>query len=168
MSRRSFLRGASVALSLPLLDAMVPAFARSAPAARAPGSPRRMLAIQTNLGILPHFFWPEVAGMDVSVDDLQQKGKIPHYSPGAIRDYKPSPYLEILKDYRGAAADYSSALHIYPAFADAYYHRGLVRHILKDNAGAVADLQKAAKLYTTQGNKSGYAMAEAALRKIGH
>lgn len=111
LSRRSFLRGAGVALSLPLLDAMVPAFARSAPAARAPGSPRRMLAIQTNLGILPHFFWPEVAGMDVSVDDLRQKGKVPHYSPGANRDYKPSPYLEILKDYRREMTVFSGVSH---------------------------------------------------------
>ncbi len=78
LSRRSFLRGAGVALSLPLLDAMVPAFARSAPGAQVPGSPRRMLAIQSNLGILPQFFWPEGTGMD----------------------YKASPYLEILQDYR--------------------------------------------------------------------
>jgi hypothetical protein len=75
LSRRRFLRGAGVALSLPLLDAMVPAFARAASAA---GAPRRMIAIQTNLGILPQFFWPEGVGMD----------------------YKPSPYLEILQDYR--------------------------------------------------------------------
>jgi len=73
LTRRRFLRGAGVALSLPLLDAMVPAFARTASRA-----PRRMLAIQTNLGILPQFFWPE----------------------GTSLDYQPSPYLEILKDYR--------------------------------------------------------------------
>ncbi len=75
LSRRSFLRGAGVALSLPLLDAMVPAFARAADAARAP---RRMVAIQTNLGILPHFFWPKGTGME----------------------HEGSPYLDILKDYR--------------------------------------------------------------------
>src|SRR6266404_6344618 len=78
LSRRSFLRGAGVALSLPLLDALMPAFARSAAAAGPGGAPRRMLAIQTNLGILPQFFWPEGTGMD----------------------YRPSPYLEILKDYK--------------------------------------------------------------------
>jgi hypothetical protein len=85
LSRRSFLRGAGVALSLPLLDAMVPAFAR----ASVPGSPRRMLAIQTNLGILPQFFWPEGTGMD----------------------YKPSPYLEILKDYRREMTVFSGVSH---------------------------------------------------------
>jgi hypothetical protein len=78
LSRRSFLRGAGVALSLPLLDAMVPAFARATPGTGMPGSPRRLLAIQTNLGILPQFFWPEGTGMD----------------------YKGSPYLDILKEYR--------------------------------------------------------------------
>ncbi len=85
ISRRSFLRGAGVALSLPLLDAMVPAFAR----ASAPASPRRMLAIQTNLGILPQFFWPEGIGMD----------------------YKPSPYLDILKDYRREMTVFSGVSH---------------------------------------------------------
>jgi hypothetical protein len=88
LSRRSFLRGAGVALSLPLLDAMTPAFARAATAAAA-GSPRRMLAIQTNLGILPQFFWPEGAGMD----------------------FKPSPYLEILKDYRREMTVFSGVSH---------------------------------------------------------
>src|SRR6185295_100370 len=89
LSRRSFFRGAGVALSLPLLDAMVPAFARSASAAGAAGSPRRMLAIQTNLGILPHFFWPEGVGMN----------------------YKPSPYLDILKDYRREMTVFSGVSH---------------------------------------------------------
>jgi hypothetical protein len=77
LSRRSFLRGAGVALSLPFLDAMLPAFARAKDVADT-AAPQRMVAIQTNLGILPQFFWPEGTGMD----------------------YKPSPYLEILQDVR--------------------------------------------------------------------
>jgi len=91
LSRRSFLRGAGVALSLPLLDAMVPAVARSAVPAATGGLPRRMIAIQTNLGILPQFFWPEGAGMD----------------------YKPSPYLEILKEYRREMTVFSGVSHPY-------------------------------------------------------
>ncbi len=60
LSRRCFLRGAGVALSLPLLDAMTPAFARGkTPGANAPGSPKRMVAIQTNMGILPQHFFPD-------------------------------------------------------------------------------------------------------------
>jgi hypothetical protein len=96
LSRRSFLRGAGVALSLPLLDAMVPAFARSAPAAAAVGSPRRMVAIQTNLGILPHFFWPEKIGTNYGVGRL---------------DYPLSPYLELLKDYRREMSVFSGVSH---------------------------------------------------------
>src|SRR5690348_7973016 len=86
LSRRSFLRGAGVAVSLPLLDAMIPAFARSAVASAVP---RRMVAIQTNLGILPQYFWPEGTGMD----------------------YKPSPYLEILKDYKREMTIFSGVSH---------------------------------------------------------
>lgn len=98
LSRRSFLRGAGVALSLPMLDAMIPPFGRSALAAGTGELPRRMVAIQTTLGILPHYFWPEVDGVDCS--KTQETGKIPHYPLGAIKDYKPSPYLEVLKDFR--------------------------------------------------------------------
>ena len=66
-------------------DAGVRAGRRPAAAA----SPRRMLAIQTNLGILPQFFWPEGDGMD----------------------YKPSPYLEILKDFRREMTVFSGVSH---------------------------------------------------------
>ena len=75
ISRRRFLHGAGVALALPLLDAMRPAFARETDAA---GPPRRMLAICNNLGLLPDQFFPQQAG----------------------RDYKLSPYLELMKDHR--------------------------------------------------------------------
>jgi hypothetical protein len=59
LSRRTFLRGTGVALALPWLDAMQPAFGASTPEV-----PRRMVAIQTNMGILPQFFFPEKAGKD--------------------------------------------------------------------------------------------------------
>ena len=41
-------------MSLPLLDAMRPAFGD---AAKAAAVPRRMVAIETNMGILPQFFF---------------------------------------------------------------------------------------------------------------
>lgn len=72
LSRRSFLRGVGVTVALPLLDAMRPAFGKS------PEPVRRLVAIQTNLGILPQFFFPEAAGPD----------------------YSPTPYLDLLKDHR--------------------------------------------------------------------
>ena len=54
LSRRTFLRGTGVAFALPLLDAMTPAFA-----AEQDTLPRRLVAIETNMGILPQFFFPE-------------------------------------------------------------------------------------------------------------
>lgn len=74
LNRRSFLRGAGVALALPTLEAMTPAFA--AGAKQQP--PRRMVAIQTNQGILPQFFFPKTAG----------------------RAYESTPYLEQLAAHR--------------------------------------------------------------------
>ena len=73
LSRRTFLRASGVSLALALLDAM-----RPANAAEVATSPRRMVAIQTNMGILPQFFFPEKAGAD----------------------YVASPYLERLKAHR--------------------------------------------------------------------
>jgi hypothetical protein len=72
MSRRAMLRASGVALGLPFLDAMTPAFARPA------GPKRRMVAINLGLGLhLPHLV-PAAAG----------------------RAYELTPYLEELKAYR--------------------------------------------------------------------
>src|SRR5882672_8414930 len=81
ISRRSFLRGAGIVLSLPLLDSMLPAFAtvaRNSASITPGGKPRRMFAICNNLGLLPDQFFPKETG------------------PG----YTPSPYLELLKEHR--------------------------------------------------------------------
>jgi hypothetical protein len=77
ISRRHFLRGTGVLLGLPLLDAMLPAFAH-ADAKTVP--PRRFLGICNNLGVLPDKFFPDPA----------QTGS----------DYTLSPYLEHLRDLR--------------------------------------------------------------------
>ena len=74
LSRRTMLRGAGVVFGLPLLDAMSPAVA----ARTAEPIPRRMVAIETNMGILPQFFFPEQTGAD----------------------YALSPYLERLRKHR--------------------------------------------------------------------
>src|SRR5260221_10968682 len=84
-SRRQFLRGTGVALALPFLDAMVPAFAREAKVL----PPRRMLAICNNLGLVPEKFFPEQAG----------------------RDYTLSPYLEELRDNRDEFTVFSGVSH---------------------------------------------------------
>ncbi len=77
VSRRRFLRGAAVAVALPLLEAMRAPFARGA-AGPAPRRPRRMFCICNNLGVLPGPFFPRDAG----------------------RDYTPSPYLKLLQEHR--------------------------------------------------------------------
>lgn len=78
-------------MSLPLLDAMRPAFAGSnSPAAAGPdGKPRRMLAICNNLGLLPDSFFPEESG----------------------RDYALSPYLEVLREHRHDFTVFSGVSH---------------------------------------------------------
>ena len=84
LSRRTFLRGTGVAMALPLLDAMTPA--------RAAGKadvPRRMVAIETNMGILPQYFFPEKDG----------------------KDYALSPYLERLKAHRDQFTVFSGTSH---------------------------------------------------------
>ena len=60
LSRRTFLRGAGVAMALPLLESMTPVFART----RQPETPRRMLAVCNNLGLLPDRFFPKNSGRD--------------------------------------------------------------------------------------------------------
>jgi hypothetical protein len=81
LSRRRVLKGLGVALALPLLDCLAAPAGGAEPGApgAAGGIPRRMFCIETNQGILPQHFFPEQAG----------------------RDYKPTPYLELLKDHLG-------------------------------------------------------------------
>src|SRR6516165_2694077 len=75
LSRRRFLRAAGVSLALPCLDACRPTRAAGAAAA---GPIRRMVCINTPLGLHPPFFFPTSAG----------------------KDYELSPYLEVLKEFR--------------------------------------------------------------------
>src|SRR2546421_9382734 len=85
LDRRTFLRGAGVALTLPWLESLGRAEVR-------PGGgeiPRRMVAIETNQGILPQEFFPQQAG----------------------RDYVLTPYLEILKDFRSDLTVFSGVSH---------------------------------------------------------
>ncbi|MGF1479558.1 MAG: DnaJ domain-containing protein [Cyanophyceae cyanobacterium] len=49
--------------------------------------------------------------------------------------------------------------------AQAYYHRGLAYHEL-DDSQAIADIQTAARLFQAQGDRSGYLLAQATLKKL--
>jgi BMFP domain-containing protein YqiC len=92
VSRRQFLRGAGIVLSLPLLESMLPAFsfAKEKPGlAGAAGKPRRMLAICNNLGLVPDQFFPKETG----------------------RGYALSPYLQHLVSHRDDFTVFSGVSH---------------------------------------------------------
>lgn len=91
LSRRHFLRGAGVALSLPLLESMSSVFAgTTAEVTRAADAqPRRVFAICNNLGLVPDQFFPTNTG----------------------RDYALSPYLETLREHRNQFTVFSGVSH---------------------------------------------------------
>jgi hypothetical protein len=68
LSRRTFLRGAGVAIALPLLDCMLP----KGKAASGESVPRRLVAVETNMGILPQFFFPDRPGRDYALTPYLQ------------------------------------------------------------------------------------------------
>ena len=86
LSRRTFLRGAGVALAVPWLDAMTPTFGA---AAALPGPRRRMVVACHSLSLHAPSFFPNKPGPD----------------------YEPSPYLEILKDFRRDLTVFSGLSH---------------------------------------------------------
>ena len=86
LSRRTLLKGAGVALSIPWLSAMVPAFAKEPANA---GAPKRFVAMCAGLGFHKPFFIPEAAG----------------------RDYKLTRYLEILKPHIADLTVFSGMAH---------------------------------------------------------
>ena len=93
ISRRRFLQGAGIALSLPFLDSMLGPFARAATASASPlapgGKPRRLLGICNNLGVLGDMFFPVGTG----------------------RDYVASPYLKYLESHREDFSVFSGVSH---------------------------------------------------------
>jgi hypothetical protein len=86
LSRRTFLRGAGIAIALPFLDSMLPRV-RGADAAAAP---KRMVCINTALGLHAPYFFPKTAG----------------------RDYEPTPYLEKLAKHRDDFTVFSGLSHV--------------------------------------------------------
>ncbi|OUT56571.1 MAG: hypothetical protein CBB71_17730 [Rhodopirellula sp. TMED11] len=80
-SRRTVLRAAGVGLSLPVLE--------SFGAERAKASPKRMIAINQDLGFIPKHFFPKTSG----------------------RDYALSPYLKQIAAHRGQFTVFSGLSH---------------------------------------------------------
>jgi len=73
-TRRTFLRAAGISVALPWLEALAPRRAMAA----AEAAPRRMVLMNAPLGFHPPQFFPKEAG----------------------KDYAPSPYLELIKEFR--------------------------------------------------------------------
>lgn len=84
--RRSLLRGAGVTLTLPLLEAMQ---ARSSRAAEAAEPPRRMICINTTLGLHTPYLFPTATG----------------------RDYELTLYLEPIQNFRDQFTVFSGLSH---------------------------------------------------------
>ena len=78
LARRTFLRGAGVAVGLPLLNAMQPAFAKEATSDSKSNSPKRFVAMTLGLGLHASNLNPSEPG----------------------KNYKPSRYLKSLMDVR--------------------------------------------------------------------
>ncbi|MFZ4763722.1 MAG: DUF1552 domain-containing protein [Roseimicrobium sp.] len=89
LNRRAFLRGTGTVLSLPFLEAMVPAFATRAQAAVAVPPPR-FLAMCATLGFHTPFLFPKETGAN----------------------YTLTPYLEPLKDLRSDFSVISGLEHV--------------------------------------------------------
>lgn len=85
VDRRLMLKGAGVAMAMPWLSAMRPAFAH----AHEEQAPRRFLAMTLGLGLLPENLNPEQSGFD----------------------YKPSPYLESVADLKDQFTVISGSSH---------------------------------------------------------
>ena len=80
-SRRTFLQAAGVSVSLPLLE--------SFGASSAEAAPKRMIAINQDLGFIPKLFFPKTVG----------------------QDYTPSPYLEKITEHREQFTVFSGLSH---------------------------------------------------------
>jgi len=94
IERRQFLRAAGVSLALPCLDVF------SARASDAAGKPRqRMVCICTPLGLYAPNLFPEKAG----------------------KEYEPTPYLELLKDFRDDFTVISGLAH--PGMSSGFAHQ---------------------------------------------
>lgn len=93
INRRSFLKGLGISLALPMLEAMTPAFAQGAVA-----QPRRFIAINSSLGLHGPFFFPKETG----------------------RDYTPSPYLDVIKEFRNDFTVFSGLSHPEQSGADGH------------------------------------------------
>ena len=109
LSRRTVLRGAGVALSLPWLDAMMPAFGASTPA-----RPKRFIGVSLSLGLHNPYLVPEGTG----------------------KNYKPSPYLKSIQDLRDDFTIVSGSSH--PGVSGGHTAEGSIFSACPNSRGATS------------------------------
>lgn len=86
-------------------------------------------------------------------------------------DLAPAYYYQGRARYRlgytqAAIEAYTQAIRLEADHAQAHYHRGLANNDLKEIALAIADLQKAAELFSEQGDRTGYWLAQDTLKTL--
>ncbi len=67
---------------------------------------------------------------------------------------------------QSAIEAYTQAIAREPDQGQAYYHRGLANNDVKEFALAIQDLQKAAELFSEQGDRTGYRLAQDTLKML--
>lgn len=108
LSRRTLLRSATVAMALPWLESMVPAFGREASANT---SPRRFVGISNALGFHAPFLFPQQSGRDYEttrylkpIEDLRDQftviSGVSH--PGVGGGHKAEPCILSAAPYSGS------------------------------------------------------------------
>jgi hypothetical protein len=118
LSRRKFLRGVGTAMSLPLLESMKTSVSRAASNSGVDSTkPRRMLAICSNLSLLPDYFFPTETG----------------------RDYELSPYLKLIAEHRRDFTVFTGVSH---PDVDGGHPAEEGQSILDAVAGQAKDLQR--------------------------
>ena len=112
LPRRTFLRGLGASIALPFLDAMVPAFASTVRAAKAPC---RLMFVYAPTGVIPKYWFPEKTGTDFDFprtvkplerfrEDVLFVSNLAHHNSLSLGD---GP-----GDHARAAATYLTGMHI--------------------------------------------------------
>src|SRR3954469_8126264 len=89
LSRRAFLRGTGVAMALPMLEAMTRSSRAQGAGAAATEPPRRMICINTSLGLHTPNLYPKQTGAD----------------------YESTPYLKLIEEHRKEFTLFSGLSH---------------------------------------------------------
>jgi curved DNA-binding protein CbpA len=98
---------------------------------------------------------------------LQDCNEALRINPELVQAYYYQGRARYRLGYTQAAIEaYTQAIRIEPDHAQAHYHRGLAHNDLEEIALAVEDLQTAAELFSEQGDRTGYQLAQGTLKTL--